>query len=346
LRRGDFKPQCLATAVGSMPQINPQLAVRTVLRHLPEIPVWPQLPHRGFSESMYVQFTERFPGVVLEDERIYVDRNANVDDALAQLYVAYLENNIEYGRVSPEFASGLYALLSAEVPARVAVKGQVIGPISWGLTVTDQDRRPVLYDDVLADALAKHLRLKAAWQESQLARISPDTILFVDEPYMSSFGSAFVSVSREQVVSLLDEVFAGINGLRGVHCCGNTDWSVLLATNADILSFDAYSYAETIALYPAELGAFLGSGGVLAWGIVPNTAEALAHEDAASLQARLEAAMAALERKGISREVLIDQCLITPCCGLQGLKPETATQALALTRELSLRLREAYVKER
>ncbi len=115
MRRGEFTPRCLATAIGSMPHINPQLAVRTVLKHLPDIPVWPQLPRRGFSESMYVQFSEGFPGVVRDSERIYVDRNADLNDALARLYVAYLENDIEYGRVSPDYASGLYAFISAEV---------------------------------------------------------------------------------------------------------------------------------------------------------------------------------------------------------------------------------------
>ncbi len=75
------------------------------------------------------------------------------------------------------------------------------------------------------------LRLKASWQEKELRQISKNTIIFVDEPYMSSFGSAFVPLSREKVVSLLEEVFGGISGLKGVHCCGNTDWSVLLGTS-------------------------------------------------------------------------------------------------------------------
>ena len=50
------------------------------------------------------------------------------------------------------------------------VKGQVTGPVSWGLTVADQNRKPVLYDDVLAEAVAKHLRLKATWSELAAAQ--------------------------------------------------------------------------------------------------------------------------------------------------------------------------------
>ena len=48
---------------------------------------------------------------------------------------------------------------------------------------------------------------------------------------------------------------------------------MLLATTVDILNLDAYGYIENLALYPAELRAFLDRGGVVCWGIVPNTEE-------------------------------------------------------------------------
>ena len=116
------------------------------------------------------------------------------------------------------------------------MKGQVTGPISFGLTVTDHDRRPALYDETLADAMARHLRLKAAWMERELSRLSPTTIIFVDEPYLTSLGSAFVALDNETVIKLTNEALGGLQGLSGMHCCGNTDWSVLMATNIDILN--------------------------------------------------------------------------------------------------------------
>jgi len=68
-----FEFNGLATAIGSMPHIDPQEACSLVLANLPDIPVWPQLPNRSFLENMYVQYSERFPGIVLEEERIRVD---------------------------------------------------------------------------------------------------------------------------------------------------------------------------------------------------------------------------------------------------------------------------------
>jgi len=194
----------------------------------------------------------------------------------------------------------------------LAVKGQITGPVTWGLTVTDKDKRAIIYDDVLGDAVPKLLRLKARWQENQLCRISKNTIIFVDEPYMSAFGSVGVQLSRERIIGLLNEVFDGISGLKGVHCCGNTDWPVLLATSTDILSFDAYNYAQSLALYPSEVKKFIERKGTIAWGIVPNEAETLAKETVASLKDRLGEAIAPFTRNGISFKQLIEQGLLTP----------------------------------
>jgi len=300
---------------------------------------------------MYVQFSEGFPGVLLEDggkprERIYVDRGKDLDPGLERLYLAYLENDLSYGATSLDYAAGLATFLqklSAISHQPLAIKGQVTGPISWGLTVVDQDRRPVLYDDILADALAKHLRLKASWQEQELRQIAPTTIFFIDEPYMSAFGSAYISLNREQVITLLEEVFAGLTGLKGTHCCGNTDWSVLLSTSAEIISFDTYHYAQSFALYAGEVRAFLKRGGIIAWGIVPaDNEEVLMSETVESLVARLHEAMNLLVRKGISFDDLINSSLITPSCGLRTLSEAAAERAFELTVGVSETMREKY----
>ncbi len=335
---------CLPTIIGSMPHTDPAAACSQITHYLKDIPAWPQLPKRSFLENMHVQFSQGFPGVVVKEDSIYIDRSQDLDKPLEQLYAAYLENNIDKYPTSPEYAAGLSSFLSLKNLSPLAVKGQIIGPISWGLTVTDDSRRATLYDDTLADAAAKLLRLKASWQEKALSQISRNTIIFVDEPYMMSFGSAFFSLSREKVISLLEEVFGGISGLKGVHCCGNTDWSVLLETSADILNFDAYNHAQSLSLYPTEVKRFLDGKGTIAWGIIPNDEELLAKESVASLKDRLEEAMAPFTRNGIRFKQLIEQGLLTPSCGLASIATEeAAAQALELLVELSTKIRKLHM---
>jgi len=341
----DVEFGCLPTVIGSMPHTDPEEACSLVTHYLKDIPAWPQLPNRSFQENMCVQFSQGFPGVVVKEEekRIYIDRSQDFHNSLEKLYAAYLENNIDQYPVSPEYAAGLHSFLDLKNLSPLAVKGQITGPITWGTTVTDARRRTILYDETLADAAAKLLRLKAAWQEKELSRISKNTIIFVDEPSMASFGSAFFSLSGERATSLLEEVFGGIKGLKGLHCCGNTDWSVLLGTSTDIVSFDAYNYGQSLSLYPTEVKKFLDRKGAIAWGIVPNDEESLTKESVASLKDRLEETMAPFTRKGIRFKQLIEQGLLTPSCGLASLaNNEAAARALELLAELSATIRKRY----
>jgi methionine synthase II (cobalamin-independent) len=332
----DLEFNCLPTIIGSMPHTDPAAACAQVLTYLKDIPAWPQLPRRAFEENMNAQFSEGFPGIRLTDDRLYVDRAQDLDDELERFYTAYLDDDVDKYPTSPDYAAGLHAFLAAKGLTPLAVKGQITGPLTWGLSVTDETGKAILYDDLLGDAVAKFLRLKAGWQEKRLAELSPNTIIFVDEPYMASFGSVAVPVSKEKVAGLIDEVFRGIKGIKGIHCCGNTDWSAIVGTSLDILSFDAYNYAESLSLYPREVRAFLDRKGVIAWGIIPNDDQSLGKENAAALKDRLEAAMAPFTCDGFAFKQLLAQSILTPSCTLASLaSPDASARALELLVELS-----------
>jgi len=333
---------CLPTMIGSMPQTNPDDACSVVLRQLPAVPAWPQLPSRTPKENMYAQFSEGFPGVVVEDSRIYIDRSRDIDGGLEKLYTAHADNDLSAYGLSRDYAAGFHALLASRADKAVALKGQVTGPISWGLAVADGSQWAI-YDDTLAEAIARHLKLKAAWQYQELSRVSRNVIIFIDEPYLTSLGSAFVALPTDKVKGLLEETLGGISGVRGLHCCGNTDWSLLLGLPIDILSFDAYNYAGALSAYAAEVRAFVGKGGAIAWGIVPNDEDHLAKETVASLKDRLQEAIAPFAKEGIAFRQLVEQSLITPSCGLASLSPAAAEQALAYLAELSGKVRARYL---
>ena len=83
-----------------------------------------------------------------------------------------------------------------------------------------------------------------------------------------------MAVSRENIINYLNEVIDAIKlegALSGIHCCGNTDWSLLTDTKVDIINFDAYEYSEKLALYSDSIESFIKRGGKIAWGIVPSS---------------------------------------------------------------------------
>ncbi len=337
--------ECRATIIGSMPHIDPLDACSLIIHYLKDIPAWPQLPNRSPPlENMYVQYSEGFPGVVHTTDSIYVDRRKeDVTESMARLYAAHETHDVDQYPTSHHYAKGLHAFLGLKSLSPFAVKGQITGPVTWGLTVPDEEGRAIIYDDEFQDMVAMFLGLKAAWQEKALSQLSKNTIIFVDEPYMAAYGSVAVPFDKERVIKLLNEVLSHLRGIKGVHCCGNTDWPVLLETSVDILSFDAYNYAQSLSLYPAEVREFLRKKRAIAWGIVPNEAEALAKETPASLKDQLEEAMAPFTRNGVPFRQLLEQGLLTPSCGLASLTEDTAARALELLAELSSIIRKRYL---
>lgn len=338
-------PNCRAFGIGSMPHVDANTAVDFVLATFRDIPFWPQLPRRAFRESIYAQYAAHLPGVCLDDEegRLWVELGGTWTEQAESFYAAFLEEKTDLFALDAEHAAGLGELLRRGPLADAwAVKGQVIGPISFGLQIADQDMRPVLYDEMMHDIVVKNSLRHAQWQEAQLHRLCPRTIICIDEPFLSMIGSAYASLSRETVIAALEEIFAGLQGWTAVHCCANTDWSMLLETSVDILSFDAYEYAENLALYPDAVRAFLARGGMLAWGVIPNTGDAAEMITLEGAWDVLERALGLFERKGFDRRQILPRSFITPACGTGTLSVPTAERVMRLACQLSNQLRETY----
>jgi methionine synthase II (cobalamin-independent) len=340
-----FEHPFLATGIGSFPHKDEKEVFRLIFENFSDIPFWPQLPKRSFLEGMVVQYSEGFPSFRLNEreQKAWVDTSEGFDKEIERFYQSLENRELEPFRISEDFAKGLRMIedLSSEEHRKEIkyIKGQITGPITFGLSLTDQEKKPIFYDPTLKDILIKHLSSKARWMERKFNDLFPETptMISFDEPSLSSFGSAFSSLNREDVIHSLNECFDAVKGLRGIHCCGNTDWGVLLTTNLNFLSFDAYSYLETLSLYPKELKAFLERGGILAWGIVP-TSEAILKEDAQSLIKRFKEGVKTLAKKGIDPN-LLQRAILTPSCGTASLPIPLAERVCKLTAEVSKKLR-------
>ncbi len=321
-----------------------------MLETLPDMPTWPQLPKRSFLENMYAQFSEELPGIKVDEEngRIWFQVDESLDAELEGFYQAVIDEDLEGFATSEEYAAGLHYFMSgaldAELEGKPFVKGQVTGPISFGLTVTDQNRRASLYNETLEQVIVKGLALKSKWESHALRRAAPGAkvVMFFDEPYLVSVGSALISVSREQLIRDIKECIEGSGAdLTGIHCCGNTDWSALFETGVDIVNFDAFDYLDSFVAYGEEIKRYIEQGGIIAWGVVPND-ERVFEGTAEMLAAIVENAFDTLGTRGIDRAALARQSIITPACGLGSTSIEAAERALFMLKDVSGILRERY----
>jgi len=349
-----FNPENRATLIGSFPVSDHKSALEMVLRTVPQIPPWAQLPAYP-EEGMIDQFVCGLPGVKHKKSKIILDTSDRDFDAwLLNFYEDYLAVS-QAGKVpdgsrfalTEKKAPGFFVLekaLESWPELLFAVKGQVTGPFTLATALKDSQDRAAFYDDRLRDCITKSLAQKARWQVQRLSRFGVPVILFLDEPALAGFGSsAFISVSAQDVASCLGEVISQVHeagGLAGIHVCANTDWGLVLESGASIVNFDAYSFMEHFLLYAKELKAFLDAGNTVAWGIIPTADPAdIWRESAASLAGLYQNAVLSLEKTGIDAKKLRAQSLITPACGLGSLDLDSAARVLELTRDVSALLR-------
>jgi methionine synthase II (cobalamin-independent) len=339
-----FEGNLLPTSLGGLPHTDPATAVELVLRYTPEIPTWPQLPNLGFKENMYAQFSQSIPGIRMEEDKILVNPEESAE--VESFYQRIIDDDLEHFSLSPEFTSAFFEFerRMKGLPAKI-IRGQLTGPISLALSLTDKDKRSMLYEDAYKEIIAKTVNMTGRWMEKRLAQLGDRTMISFDEPYLVMFGSAFLNISSEEVQSTFQDVVKGLDGMSGFHCCGNTEWPLILDAPTDMLSFDAYNYYHTLSLYPDEVNGFLDRGGIIAWGIVPSTPDPFEVEDLQSLIGRLENGIELLAGKGVDRETIHRQSLVTPTCGLSGLSEEQAESALRMTREISSHVRREHSLE-
>jgi len=329
-------------------------AVKLVFRYTPEIPLWVQLPVYK-EEGMIAQFLPGLPGLIIEKERAYIDTSTGSfgEDLLRfyEDYMAVTEGDLDLSKsrfvLTEDTASGFFELikhLKSLSISPIAIKCQITGPVTFCTGLNDQNRKAIFYDEQLRDVAVKLLAQKARWQVKELSKFGVPVIIFFDEPVLAGIGSsAFISITNDEVAKCFNEVIEAVHsegGLSGIHVCANADWSIVLGSSADIVSFDAYSFFDRFILYADHIRNFVESGRILAWGIVPTSkAEDIEKETADSLVIQWEDKMRDLEALGFDRSKILTQSLITPSCGTGSLSLENATKVLRLTREVSDRLR-------
>ncbi len=369
--KGRFSADGLPVLIGSVPLTDHEQALEWIFSTTPEIPLWPQLPHNPL-ERMMPQFAEGIPCIIEEnicdpEGRILFDvTHAGFDEEMLAFYEEYLavmeDPSLLVGsrfQVSRERAAGLYLFLEA-LPKHVdqlkGVKGQVSGPFTMLTGIKDRAGRAGYFDETIRDMVIKGISMKAAWQTRLLAGKMEELVgdkagpvlMFIDEPALAGLGSsAFIGVTDEEIRTMIDEVAEAVHlagGLVGIHVCANTNWSVLLGSSIDIISFDAYGFFDKMAALKTEVGQFFGRGAVLAWGGVPTSREEeINGQSTESLSELFTRQMQSFVTPDMDMQSLLRQTLITPSCGTGSLAPQTAEKVLSLTRSTADSLRAQYL---
>ncbi|HMP40286.1 MAG TPA: hypothetical protein PKA05_07900 [Roseiflexaceae bacterium] len=336
---------CRPFLPGGLPYRSATQALEISRRYAGTFLAWPQLPQRSPRERGLIQSMCGFPGAVIDHARgsIHVDR-ALAARRLDELSMAYLEHDLGYAALTPDDAAGLAELQrQAELfRSAVVLKGQILGPISVAAQLTDEQQRPLIYDQVLFDAIVQFLRLRIAWQEKQLRAVALQTIMCVEEPLLDIIGQPFLPLDWNQAAEQITLVLGGVNGRRAVAAGGAVEWSNILLPPVDLIIADVVSYGHGLVAAAVPLAEFVASGGMVGFGIVPTDDDLLASTQSEILEQRFERLIDTLARAGVNRDQLVRQALIAPTGTLGYSSTETAERVLLLLADLSHALRQRY----
>lgn len=337
----------LATGIGSLPHLDADAALDLVFKCVPNCLFWPQLPKRDYREGMVTQFCENLPCLKVENGGVFFDPRQR-EEELEGFYERIISDDVDYFKISQDFALGLHKfyqrLKGSDLSAVEFIKIHVTGPFTLLAGINDEKGVMLMHDAVFRQAILKALSMKLRWQIDLFREFNKNIIAFIDEPYLGCFGSAYTPLNRADLVRDLSEFSQGLKAkdiLLGVHCCGNTDWSIFTdIPGINLINFDAFDFQDKFVLYADNLKGFLERGGVICWGIVP-TQEFRGKENAEFLINKLRQGINTLVKKGIGDKLLLESLMISPACGLGTLSPQKAEDIFRLLYETSALIRQS-----
>ncbi|MDW7675808.1 MAG: hypothetical protein SCK28_14865 [Bacillota bacterium] len=350
---------CNVTGIGSLPFTNISEGHELIRNSFPKIPHWPQLPKLGDAEgfiNQYLNLPIKIGLVKIAQGRTpYFDtERADFTNLLTEFYTIYLEaiegnkhalNEFSFGNNAKGFKTFLDKASDGFYDQAEVFKGQVSGPITLGLQITDLNRKASYYNDQLRDVLVKTLALHGKWQAQQLLTLGKPVVIFIDDPGLYSLGlSTHITLTRTGIMRDLAEIIestASTGAVVGSHTCASTDWSMLFELNIKIVNFDSYLYFSSLSTQIEAIRKFLEKDGILAFGLIP-TSENVLTETAQSLTNLFSQQLDILVKKGINEKKLVEQVMLTPSCGTGSLTTNMAITVYELTKAVGGKVKERY----
>ncbi len=309
-----FQANCGTTAMGIMPHRDIDRALKLTLSL--DIPFWPQLPHLSFYEDMYAQFSQHFPGIAVDEEnrKLYFD-SARFEQELPDY--SQKMSDPETFALSQQYSVVYHRFLKKKLSDYRAIRGQLIGPVSFGFRVMDENNRPIIYNEDVKTILFDFIKRKINAQYKELKQKNKNAFVWLDEPGLSWIFSGLSGYSDVQAKSDYQGFFNGLESIRALHLCANVNLSYLLEIGTDLLSFDAYQMSLMPKGYAAPVAKFINGGGIICWGIVPTDSDNLSKQTPQSLASLLvDYWKVVAGNTGLPLKLIAEQSLIAParCC--------------------------------
>jgi len=281
-----------------------------------DIPFWPQLPNVSYYEDMYLQASEHFPGISVDVENQHISfDSARFTSELAE-YSQKMADKATF-TLTDEYSAVYHRFLAEDLTGYPAIRGQLIGPVSFGFKVFDENNTPIIYNDSVRTLLFDFLSRKINAQYAELKERNENAFVWLDEPGLGWVFSGFSGYDDQIAKREYRGFLESLSGPGALHLCASVNLPYLLIMGTVLLSLDAYKLETLPKGYTAAIAGFLKNGGIISWGIVPTNSDSLSRETPESLTSRLlDYWDVVAANTDIKIEQVAKQALVAParCC--------------------------------
>jgi len=281
-----------------------------------DIPYWPQLPNVSYYEDMYAQASQNFPGFVVDasNKKISFD-STRFQEELSE-YSEKMADPKAFS-LSEEYSVIYHRFLSENLENYTAIRGQLIGPVSFGFKVMDENNMPIIYDEQVRPLLFDFVQRKVNAQYYELKEKNHNAFVWLDEPGLGWVFSGLSGYDDLHAKREYREFLSELAGPGALHLCANVNLPYLLSMGTQLLSFDAYQMELMPKGYAEAVADFIRNGGIISWGIVPTDSSTLELETAEKLAERLCSYWQVVgDNSGVLMVEIAEQALVAParCC--------------------------------
>ena len=309
-----FKGNCQTTAMGIMPHRDIEKALGLSLSL--DIPFWPQLPNVSYYEDMYAQASQHFPGIIVDDGNTKISFDSTRFQEELNEYSEKMADPATFS-LSKDYSAVYHRFLSENLGNYAAIRGQLIGPVSFGFKVMDENNMPIIYDEQVRALLIDFIQRKVNAQYEELKKRNSNAFVWLDEPGLGWVFSGLSGYDDLHAKREYHDFLSGMTGPASLHLCANVNLPYLLSMGIQLLSFDAYQMELMPKGYAEAVADFIRNGGNISWGIVPTDSSTLELVTPEGLAERLYDYWHVVSNNSeVSMAEITTQALIAParCC--------------------------------
>jgi hypothetical protein len=235
--------------------------------------------------------------------------------------------------VADSIGDGLVGLLEGLRGQTVPVVFSLTGPVTLARSL----QRDGIDDSAAIDRAGRSVVEVAEWLVASARDAVPGapTYLFLTEPDLANSMHPTFPIPPSGVEQLVAATVRALEASTtvGVQVAGRADWSMLLRTGIGALAAPVGAQLDCAA---SDVGRFLASGGLIAWGAVP-VDEPLG-VSTERLWKRLSAAWTDLARAGVDPMLMRERSIITPAGALSSFGPGQVERVVDLAQQLATRV--------